>query len=132
LYNCGAFNFAYLLYAEVSPLRVQTDPKGYDFAVLLVMIVVFLCLWGILKEFMSLKQFIDKCENPNFADQKNLMVLKGVLNVICTYLEFENLCLVLSIVYFKSTKDILQGINKLDYLLKISVFQVYRRDSSEQ
>lgn len=33
--------------------------------------------------------------------------------------------LIISIVKYKSTDDILQGINKLDSLLKISIFQKY-------
>ena len=30
------------------------------------------------------------------------------------------------ILFFKSTDDILQGISKLDYLLKVSIFQFYK------
>jgi len=76
-------------------------------ALSLIMILVFLYLWGLLSDYMSLRQYVEKCEDPQFENERKLMILKGVLNVICTYLEFENLCLVLSIVYFKSTKDIL-------------------------
>jgi len=34
--------------------------------------------------------------------------------------------MVMSLLYLKSSQDILQGISKLDYLLKVSVFQLYK------
>ena len=66
----------------------------------------------------------------------------------CTYPEFTSYTRVYVSLYFfayvagvpnvqlamvtiklKSTQDILQGINKLDYLLKVSIFQKYKDKS---
>ena len=33
---------------------------------------------------------------------------------------------IIFLLYMKSTDDILQGISKLDYLLKVSIFQIYK------
>ena len=38
----------------------------------------------------------------------------------------------LVIVRFKSSQDILQGVSKLDYLLKVSVFQKYKNEELEK
>lgn len=43
----------------------------------------------------------------------------------------EYLITTVVIVYIKSTQDILQGLNKLDYLLKYSVFQKYKCQPSD-
>jgi hypothetical protein len=42
-----------------------------------------------------------------------------------------SLLLSLVIVRFKSSQDILQGVSKLDYLLKVSVFQKYKNEELE-
>lgn len=39
---------------------------------------------------------------------------------------FDYLTIISTIILFKKTDDILQGISKLDYLLKVSVFQVFK------
>ena len=45
----------------------------------------------------------------------------------CFYiLELPSLLIALVIIRFKSSQDILQGVSKLDYLLKVSVFQKYK------
>mmetsp|Transcript_3240 Transcript_3240/g.4934 ORF Transcript_3240/g.4934 Transcript_3240/m.4934 type:complete len:102 (+) Transcript_3240:1113-1418(+) len=40
--------------------------------------------------------------------------------------------MVMSLLYLKSSQDILQGISKLDYLLKVSVFQLYKDKELEE
>ena len=42
-----------------------------------------------------------------------------------------SLLLSLVIVRFKSSQDILQGVSKLDYLIKVSVFQKYKNEELE-
>lgn len=41
-------------------------------------------------------------------------------------IQLPSILMVLTIVKYKSSKDILTGLSKLDYLLKISIFQVYK------
>jgi hypothetical protein len=45
-------------------------------------------------------------------------------------LNLPNLLIALVIIRFKSSQDILQGVSKLDYFLKASVFQKYKGDDS--
>ena len=40
-------------------------------------------------------------------------------------LSIPNIILSANVVYSKGSRDILQGINKLDYLLKVSIFQKF-------
>ena len=44
---------------------------------------------------------------------------------------FANMLLCFAIIKTKGSQDILQGLNKLDYLLKVSVFQVYKQQDLE-
>lgn len=44
----------------------------------------------------------------------------------CNFLQFEYILTAFVIVKLKSSQDILQGLSKLDYLIKYSVFQVYK------
>ena len=39
---------------------------------------------------------------------------------------------IVNILYVKSTEDVLQGISKLDYLLKVSVFQIYKNPDANR
>ena len=68
---------------------------------------IFLVLWSYVSDYTSLMGFVTKCQDtkfdPNLFNKQNLWLLKDILNVICTYIDFENMCLMLSIVYFKST-----------------------------
>ena len=45
-----------------------------------------------------------------------------------SFVQGHNILICLSIVSIKGTEDILQNINKLDNLLKVSFFQIERRD----
>lgn len=45
---------------------------------------------------------------------------------MCLVAQLETLLFVFNVVCIKSPKDILQGLNKLDYLLKVSYFQYYK------
>ena len=50
-------------------------------------------------------------------------IINNVINRFLVLIPFT-ICLVL--VRFKSSQDILQGVSKLDYYLKVSVFQKYK------
>ena len=51
-----------------------------------------------------------------------------IVAIYCNGVVFlPQLFLCLNVVLFKSTDDVIQGVNKLDYLLKVSCFQVYRK-----
>ena len=39
--------------------------------------------------------------------------------------------LCITLIVFKSSKDVLQGISKLDYLIKVSCFQMYKDKNLE-
>jgi len=46
--------------------------------------------------------------------------------------QIPNLLLALIVIKYKRSEDILEGINKLDYLLKVSVFQIYKDKNLEK
>lgn len=46
--------------------------------------------------------------------------------------ELSQILLYFTIAKVKSADDILQGLSKLDYLLKVSVFQVYKNTELEE
>ena len=41
-------------------------------------------------------------------------------------MQFQFNVLTMYIIYGQSSRDILQGINKLDYYLKVSAYQIYK------
>ena len=45
---------------------------------------------------------------------------------------FEAFFVIFTVVKLKSTDDVLQGVNKLDYFIKASVFQVYKKNPNER
>lgn len=66
------------------------------------------------------KQFFNKLEEIGQRD---------IITKIAIYInEVLNICLLIPIVVIllKPNNDILQGLSKLDYLVKISVFQLYK------
>lgn len=71
---------------------------------------------------------LNVCFNEYFNDLKVKFVIIRALYFICNFIQFEELLMIFCGVYLKSSKCILQGLNKLDYLIKYSVFQVYKRD----
>ena len=45
---------------------------------------------------------------------------------------FEAIFVIYTVIRLKSTDDLLQGVNKLDYFIKASVFQIYKNQGREQ
>ena len=45
--------------------------------------------------------------------------------------QIDSILVGIAIIYLKSTQDIFQGINKLDHLLKVSIFQKYKNKKLE-
>ena len=58
------------------------------------------------------------------------------LMVLCYFLQYmffiPSLLTAFVIIRVKSSEDILQGISKLDYLLKVSIFQIYKDPKKEE
>lgn len=54
------------------------------------------------------------------------------LNMFLTIPYFQKQLICVAVIMFKKNDDILQGINKLDYLLKASVFQKYKNYDMER
>ena len=48
-------------------------------------------------------------------------------NFFLNILSFLSLNLDMLMIYFKSSQDILQGVSKLDHLMKVSYFQRYKK-----
>lgn len=70
----------------------------------------------------SISSFFELClENTSFNHYK-YPIFYLILQVIMLPL----ILFCMAIILAKSKQDILQGLNKLDYLLKVSVFQVYK------
>ena len=59
-----------------------------------------------------------------FCNNKQIFFIrvKLALKFICQVIQLEELALLSNIILLKSVKDLLQGLNKLDVLLKVSVF----------
>ena len=57
--------------------------------------------------------------------------LTTAFNFFINWAHFDVLLLGYAIIILKSPQDILQGVNKLDYLLKVSVFQIYKDTDKE-
>ena len=68
---------------------------------------------------------MDACDVVRTEHPGKVALLATVYSVfgLC---QFGFLCLCWSIIEVKRATDCLQGINKLDYLLKVSEFQVYK------
>ena len=43
-------------------------------------------------------------------------------------LSLNNMLFAILVLFFRKDDDILQGINRLDYLMKVSLFQIYKDD----
>ena len=68
----------------------------------------------------------NRCPNDKYI--RILVITYNIANGILILMPFIT-CLVL--VRFKSSQDILQGVSKLDYYLKVSVFQKYKDQQLE-
>ena len=68
---------------------------------------------------------LDKSDPDAFVHNL-LFVLNETINI---YFQVPNLLIALTLSIFKRHDDILQGINKLDYLLKVSIFQYYKEEN---
>jgi len=57
--------------------------------------------------------------------ERNLMY-RRISTILVDILALPTFLLALILIYVKNSKDVLQGINKLDNLLKVSIFQRYK------
>lgn len=76
---------------------------------------------------ITFRELLASCHYSIGVSTFNLVYL-----VLINSLQTLNILLVTSIVLYKRTEDILQGISKLDYLLKVSVFQKYKDPEIER
>lgn len=58
--------------------------------------------------------------------------IRRIVIIISNVFQLEYLLLIYNVVHIKSTQDILQGLNKLDYFIKYSYFQIYKDDMTRQ
>ena len=63
----------------------------------------------------------------NFDKHVHLIVIELFEKARVTFI-----FIILALVCFKRTDDILQGISKLDHLIKVSIFQVYKNKGRER
>lgn len=71
--------------------------------------------------------FYNNCQHPSAS----FFIFRMVFILKENFILFD-LILVISILYLKSTRDAIQGINKLDYLIKVSVFQISKNSKVEK
>ena len=70
------------------------------------------------------EKYVNYCHiklNPFESDEKYSVLF--VQNLVT----LEALLVVFTVIKLKSTDDVLQGVNKLDYFIKASVFQIYKK-----
>eukprot|EP00356_Strombidium_inclinatum_P015880 CAMPEP_0170509642 /NCGR_PEP_ID=MMETSP0208-20121228/65329_1 /TAXON_ID=197538 /ORGANISM="Strombidium inclinatum, Strain S3" /LENGTH=248 /DNA_ID=CAMNT_0010793023 /DNA_START=242 /DNA_END=985 /DNA_ORIENTATION=- len=112
---------------EASPLRVRADQVamvaqviGADIAnISLIMFLVAMMVVPISK--------LDPesgCLPASAGGEFTYRVAQILLFVVFQIVQLPALCICYTIIVLKSSQDILQGISKLDYLMKVSVFQI--------
>ena len=78
--------------------------------------------------FDDLDSYVSACYNPE-SQQNSIIIQISVLFIPLSNLQF--IAFATSIIVYKKTDDILQGVSKLDYLLKVSVFQIYKNSEPD-
>lgn len=72
-----------------------------------------------ISDYYTMRTYVDECDKGTYL----------YLQLACLFFPLTNiqylLCL-MSLIVYKKTDDVLQGVSKLDYLLKVSVFQIYK------
>lgn len=79
--------------------------------------------------FDDLDSYASACFNPESVSN-SITIQISILFIPLSNLQF--IAFAMSIIVSKKTDDILQGVSKLDYLLKVSVFQLYKNKDLEQ
>ena len=79
-------------------------------------------LWTAFQSLENLQEFCNNGEDSGIF-YKYILISQGM--------SFNTFAEALTILYLKKDEDILQGINKLDNLLKVSIFQVYKNKQKE-
>ena len=67
------------------------------------------------------------CEKGGFKSKVQFITVMNML-----VFQTPSILLILNTVFVKKSKDLLQGISKLDYLLKVSYFQRYKDTAAEK
>lgn len=81
----------------------------------------------VLLENIFANQFITECQEHN-----QLVMYLRLLQKFFYAIDFNTLLYAFVILKVKSSQDILQGLSKLDHLIKISFFQRYRKGLEKQ
>lgn len=109
--------------------RVRFNETAYMFAMTLVLMYIFMLDIFLTKDeigtnISTYQRHMDIC----FDDRpRTFFYLTYSLIFGCGFVQFEYLLIVTAVVKLKSTQDILQGLNKLDSLIKISRYQIYKQ-----
>ena len=81
---------------------------------------------------LVLKDNVEGCKHETW---KNMNAINRIANMILSteieIFQIDSILVGIAIIYLKSTQDIFQGINKLDHLLKVSIFQKYKNKKLE-
>lgn len=70
---------------------------------------------------LNAKDYAESCDDPEYN-----LSFRHILDFMFHCAKLAETLLAMVIILLKQPKDVLQGINKLDYFLKISFFQVYK------
>ena len=90
--------------------------------------IVFTLVYSIFDMFVLTEREFDDSDRILIVHcpEKNRFLQITILRVPFEILSLNNILLCLVIVLLKSSQDILQGVNKLDYFLKVSIFQIFK------
>lgn len=125
--------FCVLIYhAQRNKTLRERLPLKQIFTFFVILIFAFFIFW-ILSTLVSysgdkfktydFEWMLQECTNGNELNYQNLHLVL----VILTYLELPYILIGISIIKVKSHLDIIQGITQVGYLLKVSVFQRYKK-----
>mmetsp|Transcript_24850 Transcript_24850/g.38662 ORF Transcript_24850/g.38662 Transcript_24850/m.38662 type:complete len:142 (+) Transcript_24850:800-1225(+) len=75
----------------------------------------------------------DECETRHLREDRSPQEMAvTIINLFEEVLQVTSLFMVINLAVFKKSDDVLQGISKLDYLLKASIFQQYKDKSLKE
>lgn len=126
----GFFIFTHLLYLMYKRHRLEFKRSQTSMITVFVMTILLIGLTFTIVFFHFKSQI-----QSNFTIEQSLWLTHTIeqpyqkLEIYFVWIfQVPGLLVCIAIIEFKSTKDCLQGIAKLDYLIKVSMFQIYRDD----
>ena len=126
----GVGSFSYLVYLARKYHRLEYETNIKQMVNFFISLVLLLAFQTINTE-LALSQIVYTPTLCFFRNHSPKMNVNAQIDFYTNVLGWQSLWLCASFIFFKSDQDILQGISKLDHLLKTSCFQKYKQGSLE-